>query len=162
MTTPITKNAFTMTELLVVLAIMAVLSIVAIPTFIDFLGHSKLKGAAIEVTSLLRSARQYAITNRKSYEARFLLTAEAMYIYEDSDGVVENIRYLPDVIDIEDISGTTTGIYDITFDPRGVAVPSCSIHLIKKIDQPGSDEDYYTVTVLSATGRIRLYNTKVN
>lgn len=156
-------KAFTMTELLVVLAIMAILSIGAIPAFIDFLGHSKLKGAAIEITSLLRSARQYAITNRKDYEARFLMASEAMYIYQDSDGIVEHIRYLSNIIDITDISDdSTTSPYNISFDPRGVADSSCSIHLIKKGTDTGVDSNYYTVTIVSATGRAKIYNTKEN
>lgn len=151
---------FTMTELLIVLAIMAILSLGAIPAFIDFMGHSKLKGAAIEVTSLLRSARQYAITNRKNYEARFLLTSEAMYLYQDSEGVVENIRYLSSIIDIYDISDSTTSPYTISFYPRGTADQSCKVHLIKKGTDPLVDSNYYTVNLLSSTGRTRIYNTK--
>lgn len=155
-------NAFTMTELLIVLAIMALLSLAAVPAFMDFLGHSKLKGAAIEVTSLLRSTRQYAITNRKTCEARFLLAAEAMYIYEDSEGVVENIRSLPNIIDLYDIKDAGSISYDtIRFNPLGGADLTCAIYIKKRMD-PVADSNFYTVMVVKTTGATRIYNTKVN
>ena len=154
--------AFTMTELLIVLAIMAILSLGAIPAFIDFMGHSKLKGAAIEVTSLLRVAKEYAITKKKNYEVRIIIDAEKFYIYEEEEGVVENIRTLPNVIDITDVNGATSpNQYDITFYPRGTCSVSGQIFIhIKEKRTADSPENYYSVGIMSTTGRAQIYNTK--
>ena len=125
------RNGFTMTELLVVLAIMAVLSIVAIPAFIDFLGHSKLKGAAVEITSLLRAAKEYAVIKKKNCDVRILIESEKFYLYDiDEEEIVENIRTLPNAIDITDVDGDTTGRYDITFYPRGTCSVSGQIFIL--------------------------------
>jgi prepilin-type N-terminal cleavage/methylation domain-containing protein len=99
--------SFTMTELLIVLAIIAVLSITAIPAFVDFLGHNKLKNASLEIAAVFKTARQLAITNRKNYKVIINDVDDttnnlyyAVKIYQDSDGTIENWRQLATTVEL--------------------------------------------------------------
>lgn len=155
-----------MTELLVVLAIIAVLSITGVPAFVDFLGHNNLKNASLEVASVFNAARQLSITNRKNYKVVINNVEDvannlyyAVKIYQDSDGTIQNWKQLARTIEIysntfptglvpyPDDSGTLQSKPIAEFYPDGhMGSTTASLGLREKVDN-------------SNTKVIRVYNT---
>jgi len=64
---PNTPQGFTLVELVVVVASLAILAAITIPFMLSFVQASQTRGAAQEVKSLLNHARQLAITRNTSY-----------------------------------------------------------------------------------------------
>lgn len=60
-------QGFTLMELMVVMAVIGIITVTAIPTFLSFIQAQKLRGAAQQVTSLLNHARQLAIARNTSF-----------------------------------------------------------------------------------------------
>ncbi|MFC1666592.1 Tfp pilus assembly protein FimT/FimU [Candidatus Omnitrophota bacterium] len=89
------KTGFTIAEMLVVLAIMAMLLSISIP-FVSGFGKSlRIKTAARGILVTLRIAKSNAITYRKKHTVIFD-AEEGLYWIEDSDGkIFEKKRKLP-------------------------------------------------------------------
>ena len=66
-----TRSAFTLMEMLVVMAVIVILLGISIPFFSGFTKGTKLKTAAQDITASLNAARGMAITYRKSYSVVF-------------------------------------------------------------------------------------------
>lgn len=168
------ENSFTTMELLVVLAIMSTLSITAIPAFVDFLGNSKLKGAALEIAAACKTARQLAIANRKNYRIIFVTSPDtvnnlyyAVKIYQDKDMTVENWRQLVSSVQIysdsltslvnvpyPDDNGSLLSKPNIEFFPDGHASDNCHIGL-KETAKPAT-ENSMVINIYNTTGAVRI------
>lgn len=59
------NRGFTAIELMIVIAIMGIMMVAAMPSFVQFTRNSRIKSGAQIVVSALRTARNYAITKRK-------------------------------------------------------------------------------------------------
>ncbi|MCK4437054.1 GspH/FimT family pseudopilin [bacterium] len=90
---------FTLLELLVVLAIMAMLTGMSVPAISGYIKGARLKGGAREIASALRLARTMAITKRDIYSVDFDIANRQFWI-EWSGNVVGETYTLPDTIDI--------------------------------------------------------------
>ncbi|MCD5397451.1 prepilin-type N-terminal cleavage/methylation domain-containing protein, partial [candidate division NPL-UPA2 bacterium] len=92
-------RGFTLLELLVVLAIMALLTAMSAPAISGYLRGARLRGGARQIASALRHARQLAITKRSDHTVYFNIAEEQFWVV-DRDGVlVGERRTLPDTID---------------------------------------------------------------
>jgi prepilin-type N-terminal cleavage/methylation domain-containing protein len=78
------ESGVTLTEVAVVLVVMAILAAAIIPTLGNVLEVMRSKGAAEEVASLVRLARQYAITRGNSHCIRFSGSPTRVDIFEDA------------------------------------------------------------------------------
>lgn len=58
-----TQRGFTLVELMVSLAVLAILTAMATPSFVDFFDRGRVRGAADSVVSLIASARAEAVKN---------------------------------------------------------------------------------------------------
>ena len=65
------QSGFTITELLIVLTLMGILSAIAMPTLKGFAGTRRLKASAYTIRSLLTFARDMAITDRTAHVVVF-------------------------------------------------------------------------------------------
>ena len=142
-------------EMLVVLVIIGMLSIIAMPTFFSFTKHARLKGAARIITSALRNARSYAITQRINYTVSIYLTDNAVTIYETPDNIKKIKVSEPDIIDIRYNDGTnpvSETIKEVTFAPDGTATTALSGNSIRVYDPA---EHWIKIRVYPATGSIK-------
>ena len=61
-------EGFTLVEVMVVIALLVVVSTVAIPSFVDMIRRNQVQSQATELLNLLQYARGQAVTRRTSYE----------------------------------------------------------------------------------------------
>ncbi|MBU0477818.1 GspH/FimT family pseudopilin [bacterium] len=118
---------------MIVLAIMGIMLVAAIPSFVQFTRNSRIKSGAQMVVSVLRTARSHAIKRRKKCAVLFNFNTDAhnlgyaVKIYWDPDdydegGSVTNWKTLPKTIIMTD--GVTGGLP--VYSPNGVPFPNDS------------------------------------
>ena len=109
------NSGFTITELMVTIAVVAILASLAIPNFIDWLPNYRLRSGAEEIQSTLQFARITAIKRNATATVAFDIANET---YRASVGG-EAIRggRMPAGIDINSAFGGTS----VQFDSRGIA-----------------------------------------
>lgn len=140
---------FTLLELLVVLAILAILGAVAIPVGSVLLPAFALNGAARQIQSELHRIKRQAISENVTFRLAFSET-EDDYTIERVGGTTtqQGIKPLPNGIDIR--NAITLG-----FTSRGTASPGTG-GTVKLCNSKGEG----TNIVLSSTGRVRICKTK--
>jgi len=109
------NSGFTMTELMVTIAIVAILASLAIPNFIAWLPNYRLRSGAEEIQSTLQFARLTAIKRNATATVTFDIANET---YRASVGgqAIRGGR-MPAGIDINSAFGGTS----VQFDSRGIA-----------------------------------------
>ncbi len=147
------KNGFTLVEMLVVIAIIILVSVVAVPTITPFLKGQRLnKGARIVQASAL-AARTMAINSRKDRRLVFDSTYSKLSIIDENSTVVGKAEFLPDTIEF----GTSTwpiGMSTVTvsFDPNGSADTSTmGTDTVTIQDKQGNTKN---LKIISYTGQI--------
>jgi len=177
------RAGFTAVELMIVLAIMGIMLVAAIPSFVQFTRNSRIKSGAQIVVSALRTARSHAIKRRKRCAVLFNMDASnvgyAVKIYWDPDetygypagGSVTNWRTLPKTIIMTD--GITGGLSThnipfpndsdaaalvkyIWFKPTGWASENDGTAILIS-DETHEDTSYIGITQI--TGRIKTSRT---
>ena len=171
---------FTAVELMIVLAIMGIMLVAAMPSFVQFTRNSRIKSGAQMVVSALRTARSYAIKRRKRCAVLFNVNIDnsgyAVKIYWDpatypAGGSETNWKALPKTIRMETSSLTETppvyfpndadtsnpkNIGRIIFKPTG-AVFSSNDETIDVSDINRTDTSY--IKIKRITGRIKTSRT---
>ena len=109
------NSGFTITELMVTIAVVAILASLAIPNFIDWLPNYRLRSGAEEIQSTLQFARITAIKRNATATVAFDIANET---YRASVGgqAIRGGR-MPAGIDINSAFGGTS----VQFDSRGIA-----------------------------------------
>ena len=77
---PSTSNGFTLIEVMIVLALIAILSTIAMPSLRGFAASTRLKSTAHAIRDMLNFARDMAITERTAYLVVFDLTANRYWL----------------------------------------------------------------------------------
>lgn len=117
------KKGFTLVELLIVIAIMSVLSAIALPAFNQWRATLNSKEAAWGIASELKLARQTAITNNLVCTAEFNVAGNR-YRLTQGGAEVKPWTVLPSGMSLTTGTGIAcTGAVDINiaFSPRGSA-----------------------------------------
>jgi len=145
---PIGFQAFTVLELLVAVAIFAILGAIAIPNWLALLPMYRLNSAARQVQSELHKIKSRAISERASYR---LVFSTASYSIEKDNGsgwqsTGEN-KPLPEGITL----GSGTELI-LNFTSRGTASNATT----KLCNADGAGKNL----IVSGTGRIRIDNAK--
>lgn len=62
------QRGFTLVELMIVIALLAIVATIAVPNFTQFIRNNQVQAKADEVKNFLQYARSQAVTNRRTYE----------------------------------------------------------------------------------------------
>jgi len=123
-----TARGFTLIELIVVIALIAILTAIAVPSYQTFMVRSRLKGAARQVMSDLMNARMMAVSQNQKVKVHVENGGHTYEIWSDAnhDGAVddnEGVNISKDVQqDYYDVTlSTTSTTNDTIFNPRGAA-----------------------------------------
>lgn len=82
------QRGFTLVELMVALAVIGIISVVAIPQFMTFLRASETRGASQELATVLQQARELAIARNTNYRVEIELDNNRLRFVRTSDNVV--------------------------------------------------------------------------
>jgi len=150
------KQAFTLVEMLVVLAVIALILSLSIPFTSGFGKGLRLKTAARAILGTLRVAKSNAITYRQKYTVFFDKEDEAYWI-EDSEGrLFERKRELPSSIKFENPDDENTD--PITFEDDKVVFYSTGAieggsGSVTITNKQGNSK---TISIIGSTGKIRV------
>lgn len=144
---------FTLMEMMIVIAMFAVMSGIAIPGFMNLLPGMRLNGAARQVMGDLMAARMKAVKENNPYKVFFLNTHEYKLLDDDDNDGVADEGEAAITKDIQAaFSGVTFGsTHDPIFYPRGTASDSPTI-TIRNTDGGCKQLD------VSITGRVKIHD----
>lgn len=151
------KRAFTLMEMLIVLAVIVLLLGVSIPFFASFSKGAKLKTSAKGITAVLNTARNRAITYRKDCSVVFDFSElpHSYYINDEEGQLYGKKYYLPSSIKFyhsQDPERPTTFTSDkATFSSTGGLTTSAgSVWITNK------KGDFRRISVSNTTGRVKI------
>ena len=151
------KAGFTLVEVMIVIAVFAIMAAVAIPAFMSLLPGMRLNGAARQVMGDLMAARMKAVKlNQKTkvffdndHQYRICNDADNNTTVVAGEGDVENRDIQNEYSDITLSKSHDTGVYpDPVFQPRGTA----SIIIITLTNSEGAQKK----VKVHLTGRIMI------
>jgi len=132
-------RGYTLTEILAVIGVIAVLSLVSVPAFINYQQGNILRGATRQLDGDLRQARMQAITNNLTIRVEFAADNKTYSLYQSSDygttwtaytplRAVTNTKTLDKPVTVtastfQDVN--SNGLKDIVFLPNGTLQTAC-------------------------------------
>jgi type II secretion system protein H len=144
------NGGFSLFELLVVIAVIAVVSAIVTPNIISWRSNAKLRGAAGNLKGDLEMSKARAVRERTPVTVTFTAT-NYQVSYTDKDGNARTLRnrQLPAGVRL-DLDGTSFGAMgDRTrFNGRGIPVAGSAVLVNTKGDQKN--------IIVSTLGRIRI------
>jgi len=144
-------SGFTLIEMMIVMAIAAIMAGIAIPSFMSMLPGMRLNGAARQVMTDLMAARMDAVKQNNEFKIFFLDNHQYKILDDDdNDGVDDSGVEMSRTVNIQDnYTGVTfSSTNNPIFSPRGTAT---SLPTITVQNSSGSK----TVSV-SIAGRVKI------
>jgi len=120
---PKRESGFTLTELMVTIAVFGILASIAIPTFMSLMPGMRLNGAARQVMGDLMAARMKAVKENNRFRVFFIDNHQYKILDDDNNNNAENAGEWTQTKDIQNeyhdvtFSSTANPIYY----PRGTA-----------------------------------------
>lgn len=146
MVVPGVHKGFTLIELMVIIAMVAIMAAIAVPSFTQFIDNNRTLSAHNELVSLLQYARAHAVEHRAS-----------THICVSNGVITVKPACDDDIAPLRTLSGTSgvaikVGATDIEFRNNGTAAIATSFVTCRNNDWANG----FTATV-SATGIVRTY-----
>jgi type II secretion system protein H len=149
------KTGFSLIELMIVIAIMAIISAIAAPNFMHYMAERRLSGAARMVMSDLMAARQKAVTQNNEFKVFFDASNHEYTILDDNNG-----NGAADTGEATEVRDIHRDYYDVTFTasgnpiffPRGTASN-------KKVTLVSSRTGVMKYVKVAITGRVMIDDT---
>jgi prepilin-type N-terminal cleavage/methylation domain-containing protein len=106
------KSGITFLELLIVIAIIGILSAVAVPSIADISPHYKLRGGSQELISALRNAQNLATTTQQNHLIRFYPSNNSYSLIRSISGTETIIQTnnLPSTVSFSSINLTNNQV----------------------------------------------------
>lgn len=148
------KNGFTLVEMLVVIAIIILVSVVAVPAITPVLKGQRLNKGARIVQAQALAARVMAINSRETRRLVFDSINYKLSIRDESGLIVGKDEFLPDTIEFGTSTGTwTVGTSTVSFDSNGSADTSTlGTDTVTIQDKQGNTRN---LKIISYTGQIK-------
>ena len=151
-----TIRAFTLAEMLIVLAIVGMIMAISIPFTSGFGKELRIKTAARAVAGIMNAAKSNAVTFRKNYSVVFDVKKSQYWIEDSSGQIYEKKYYLPGSIKFEvqgdkEADPVTFENDRATFNSSGAAEGASGT--VTLTDKQGESK---TISVAGATGNIAI------
>jgi prepilin-type N-terminal cleavage/methylation domain-containing protein len=149
-------KAFTLVEMLVVLAIIAMIMAISVPFTASFGRGLSIKTTARAIVGVMHVARSNAITFRKNYSVVFDVKKSQYWIEDPASHIYEKKYFLPSSIKFEikdnkEADPITFGNDKVTFNPSGGVEGSSGT--VTFTDKQGASR---TISAIGATGNITI------
>jgi prepilin-type N-terminal cleavage/methylation domain-containing protein len=158
-------RAYSLLEIVIVLAILSIFSTFAILSYSTYREHARIKNSAQEILSTLSTARTLAINQNSYFSVVIDISGRKFWINEvDSFGhtvrpKIISPQSLQELIRITDVKVNTirrlVGESRILFRPNSTS-DQASIHLLRESDNPAIEENYYTITLYASTAQAQI------
>jgi len=143
-----THRGFTLMELMITIAILAILAAIALPSFQSTLERRRLVGAADTLFADLQYARSEAIKQNDEVDVDVTTGANWSYTIVDESGTTLRTVTSADYSGIQMATGT-----DVEFEPRqGMPAPATTHTYTFRIGAAGNTK----VVTINAVGRIKV------
>lgn len=160
-------KGFTLTELLIITAIIGIAAMAAFPNFERAVSQIKVRNSGRHMVSMMRLARSYAITNKVDVGVHFDERGTAMTLFVNSGN--PDFEYFDSgdsVMVVDSLPPEFTYVYgsssdpenpssgsSIVYRPNGSASSSTYFHFLA---ESGNYIDWGLIEVLGSTGRTKL------
>lgn len=150
---------YTLVELLIVMAVIAMVAGLGVPFFARSLERAELKAVAGEMAALMRLARQEAIARKTVFSAVIDPAQRAVYAVEGRfDAGHPPGPFNGEVVKIPDAAKVWTphgGLLLLEFSPAGTAT-TCDLAVTAVKAESAGDEGGYRITLDPLSGRVRV------
>lgn len=119
-------RGFTLVELMITLALLAIVATIAVPNFVQFIRNNQVQAKADELKTFLQYARGQAVATRKSYE---LTTGADAWSIKPVGGDIERSLELNSAQ-----AAAISSIASVTFMPNGSVVAAAAITVCRDQD----------------------------
>jgi type IV fimbrial biogenesis protein FimT len=139
-----TESGKSLAELMVVVAIIAIMAAIAVPSYQGMATRIQARSGVAEIASMLRMARELAMARRERLLVRFDLLEKTVTLRQaDTEGLLEVYRYSDKGIALDE---PTAGL-DLFFHPSGRSASATTIIIHDR-------EHRRTTVTVSLTGRV--------
>ena len=161
------NSGFSLTEIVVAMAIIGVAVAIAVPSFVTFGPHKQLKSSTMQIYVAMQGARGKAVGSTGEYGVRFNIDASpvtfqlmtranssATWAQDSTSSTVELGKYVTIdsvLVGMTNYSSGVSGV--IGFTPLGASTGG-----IVKL-RTGDGDDKFSVTITAITGRVKIENT---